>query len=87
MAAKSGSIDKVTPMMGTSMAAPAVTGIVALMLAEALAHGISLSSEEIHEILRKSARPMSGSWHDRYGYGRIDAAKALQLVAELTPVH
>ncbi|WP_342548845.1 S8 family peptidase [Paenibacillus sp. FSL P2-0089] len=87
MAAKSGSIDKVTPMMGTSMAAPAVTGIVALMLAEALAHGISLSSEEIQEILLKSARPMSGSWHDRYGYGRIDAAKAVQLVAELTPVH
>ncbi|NOU81317.1 S8 family serine peptidase [Paenibacillus sp. LMG 31459] len=87
MAAKSGSIDGVTPMMGTSMAAPAVTGIIALMLAEALAHGISLSSEEIHEILRKSARPMSGSWHDRYGFGRIDAAKAVQLVGELTPVH
>lgn len=87
MAAKSGSIDGVTPMMGTSMAAPAVTGIIALMLAEALAHGISLSSEEIHEILRKSARPMSGGWHDRYGFGRIDAAKAVQLVGELTPVH
>ncbi|WNS46699.1 S8 family peptidase [Paenibacillus sp. MMS20-IR301] len=87
MAAKSGSLDGVTPMMGTSMAAPAVTGIIALMLAEALAHGISLSSEEIHEILRKSARPMPGGWHDRYGFGRIDAARAVQFVAELTPVH
>ncbi|MNC08040.1 Serine protease AprX [compost metagenome] len=87
MAAKSGSKNDVTGMMGTSMAAPAVTGIVALMLAEAMAHGISLTIEEIHEILRKSARPMAGGWNDRYGFGRIDANKALQLVAALTPVH
>lgn len=87
MAAKSGSKNGVTGMMGTSMAAPAVTGIVALMLAEALAHGNSLTIEEIHEILRKSARSIAGGWHDRYGYGRIDASQAVQLVAELTPVH
>ncbi|ODB55032.1 hypothetical protein A7311_20570 [Paenibacillus polymyxa] len=87
MAAKSGSINGVTDMMGTSMAAPAVTGIVALMLAEAKAHGNSLTIEDIHEILRKSARPMADGWHDRYGFGRIDANRAVQLVAELTPVH
>lgn len=87
MAAKSGSVTEAVGMMGTSMAAPLVTGIIALVLAEARERGISLTIEEIHEIIRKSARPMASEWHDRYGYGRIDANRAVQLVAELTPVH
>lgn len=46
---------------------------------------------------RRSGRPLchrrqrpptdSGRILDRYGFGRIDANRAVQLVAELTPVH
>ncbi|WP_334077166.1 S8 family serine peptidase [Paenibacillus sanfengchensis] len=85
-AAASGTETGHIQMSGTSMAAPAVTGVIALMLAEAHAHGLKLSSDEIHEILRASARPMANGWHDRYGYGRIDASEAIKKVEALLPV-
>ena len=70
---------------GTSMAAPAVSGIVALMLAEAAGRGLSLSIEDIRAILIDTARrqpPDGTGWHGRYGHGRIDAAAAIEEVRQ-----
>ncbi|MFI7062625.1 S8 family peptidase [Kribbella sp. NPDC050124] len=71
---------------GTSMAAPAVTGVVALILAEAKAHGVALDAATLRRIVMDSARsnpPANGGWDDRYGHGRIDAAEALRAVEKL----
>ncbi|CUB45867.1 S8 family peptidase [Bacillus cereus] len=89
MAAASGTIDKSAQMSGTSMAAPAVTGIVALVLAEAKAHGINLTIDQIRDILAKTARknpPQNQDWNERYGFGRIDAKEAIKLVTKVVPV-
>jgi subtilisin family serine protease len=64
-----------TVMSGTSMAAPAVTGLVALLLAEAQRRGKKLSSAEIRKALFDSARRdpprlKPGQWDSRYGFGR-----------------
>lgn len=75
----------VTRMSGTSMAAPAVTGVVALMLAEALSLNKNLTIDQIREILAKTARsnPPSTVWDDRYGMGRVDANSSVQKVRDL----
>jgi subtilisin family serine protease len=65
---------------GTSMAAPAVTGTVALILAEAHARGVSLPIADIRAIVARSARrnpPPGTDWDNRYGMGRIDAKSAV----------
>lgn len=75
----------VTRMSGTSMAAPAIVGVIALMLAEAHALNKDLTVEHIRTILVETARlsPPDGAWHDRYGMGRVDANAAIQKVRDL----
>ena len=76
----------VTRKNGTSMASPAVTGIVALMLAEATARGLSLTIAQIRELLTDQARrtpPPAGQWHDRFGHGRVSAVGSVQAVIDL----
>lgn len=71
---------------GTSMAAPAVTGIVALMMGQARAQGIALSVQKIREILAATARqtsPTGDGWHDRFGRGRVCASRAVKEVMAL----
>lgn len=61
---------------GTSMAAPAVTGVIALALAQAQEMGIDLSIGHIRNLIQQTAQsdpPTGSDWDDRYGYGRIDA--------------
>lgn len=84
-AAKSRSKTGVTRMSGTSMAAPAVTGSIALMLAEAKERNSDLSIEDIRQAIIKTARhspPQSDGWDDRYGFGRVSAAGLLKTVIE-----
>ena len=75
---------------GTSMAAPAVTGTVALILAEVKARGISLTVDQIREIVTLATHndtiPDKG-WDPRFGYGRICAAKAVAIVSGLATDH
>ncbi|MGQ4706067.1 S8 family serine peptidase [Bacillus thuringiensis] len=82
----SNTTDGVTEMSGTSMAAPAVTGVIALILAEAQSKGINLTIDQIHDILIKTARknpPEGEGWNDRYGWGRIDASKAVEEIISM----
>jgi subtilisin family serine protease len=87
MAADSGTGVGVVRMSGTSMAAPAVTGVVALLLAEAAERGISLTAEQIREVLVDTARrspPAGTAWHDRFGAGRVHAKGAVAAVQAMT---
>jgi len=72
--------NRLISMPGTSMATPIVTGIVALMLQK----NNKLHFDRVREILIQSARrdrfTADSNWSPVYGYGKIDAAKALSLV-------
>ena len=65
---------------GTSMAAPAIAGIVALIFAEAKARNKDLSIHDVRAILEKAAQRNSvgGGWDPRFGHGRISAKAALE---------
>lgn len=86
-AARSRTGSGVVRKSGTSMAAPAVTGVVALMMGQALAQGTSLSVQQIRGILADTARdnpPGGNGWHDRYGSGRVSASQAVEAVMALS---
>ncbi|MEO1376826.1 MAG: S8 family peptidase [Cyanobacteria bacterium J06635_10] len=60
---------------GTSMSAPVVTGIIALMLSEAKTRNINLNINQIRDLLIQSAQnnpPEEPLSRVRYGYGPID---------------
>ncbi|BCX09452.1 MAG: hypothetical protein KatS3mg066_3311 [Fischerella sp.] len=83
-AAASRTATQVVRMSGTSMAAPVVTGAIALIFAEALAHNQSLTIEEIRELLAASTQknfPIH-SQPERYGYGAIDLNAAVLAVQD-----
>ena len=64
---------------GTSISAPIVTGIVALMLAV----NPTLNPEKIRDVLQSTVDVPSG-WNSQYGVGRVNAYKA--VLAVLQPV-
>lgn len=67
-----------TTMSGTSMAAPHVAGIAALLLER----NDRLTSAQVRAILIASARPPGAStdWDEAWGYGRVDAQAAVALL-------
>jgi serine protease len=64
-------------LQGTSMAAPHVAGVAALINAS----GID-NPDEIEEILTKSARQVKEDPMNYFGAGRLDAATAVQMASE-----
>ena len=74
---------------GTSMAAPAVTGAIAIMLSEAQAAGSTMSADAIRQAVIASARrlppPTGAAWDARYGHGRISTADLIKHVAPAPP--
>ena len=84
VAAKSRSVVGTTQMSGTSMAAPCVTGLCALVLAEAKARGRSLAIADLRAAVVDTARrnPPAGTvWDNRFGMGRVSASAAVAHVS------
>jgi hypothetical protein len=75
-AAQSRTRDGVVKKSGTSMAAPAVTGLIALMLAQARRQGKDLSADDIRARLKAGVKPGTGpaGWDPQLGDGRASAA-------------
>lgn len=71
-------------MSGTSMACPFVSGVVALMLQK----NPSLTDEQCLQILEKTAKDLGPKGFDyEYGYGLVQADKALGLAGEYVTPH
>ncbi len=85
MAASSQTRTGVVGMSGTSMAAPHVTGLVALLMQAA---GRPLKVAEIRRAVIDTARsnpPAGEGWNPRYGHGRCDAAACVLAHAPQLP--
>ncbi len=64
---------------GTSMAAPHISGVIALVQQAAQAtHGRWLTPLEVRNLLQNTARPMPGYQHYSVGAGYVDAYAAVQ---------
>jgi len=73
-------VDGFFPLVGTSMAAPHVTGVAALLVSLGMT-----DPKEIRSQIRKSAKPYAPV--DHYGAGVLDAAKATESVRRSTKVN
>lgn len=85
LAAQSRSINRAVPMSGTSMAAPHVTGLIALVMQAART---PLTIGQIRQTVVNLARrnpPLSNNWDSRYGNGRIDVAACVRNQAPQIP--
>lgn len=72
-----------TTKSGTSMAAPHVTGIVALMRS---VHA-TIPGDEIRELLQSSAEDVDAPGFDQFtGWGRVNAAAAVQAAIDALPI-
>lgn len=74
-------LDMLAYMQGTSMAAPHVSGVVALMLAR----NPGLTPDKVEQLLRGSARVMPGNCRGGCGGGLVDAAAAVAAAAVVSP--
>jgi subtilisin family serine protease len=75
-------------MSGTSMASPAVAGLIALVFDEAKKRSRTLTIDQLRTILTSTARrtpPAGTAWHAQYGHGRVDAQAAIAAVMPSGP--
>ncbi len=71
-------------MSGTSMASPAVAGMLALVYAEAKQRGFDISIDLTRYILAQTGRQIDDNhWHPQLGWGRVDAHAAVQKLIAL----
>ncbi len=82
--ANSGSQD-VVPMTGTSMAAPHVTGALALVLSRRHKHPTpgapQYNARQLRAALLRTVKNFSNLHHEGFGFGMLDAAKLFQSMA------
>ncbi|WLE01026.1 S8 family serine peptidase (plasmid) [Agrobacterium leguminum] len=75
LAARSRTGNGVVRKSGTSMAAPAITGLIALTFAEAARKGEEISIDELRKRLVATAKLQGNTagWDPRYGHGRANS--------------
>ena len=72
---------------GTSMASPHVAAVAALVIGKAKGLGLSLTPQQVREILTSSAKDKGSPGYDStYGWGLVDAAAALAKVGSSEPM-
>jgi endonuclease G len=76
-AAEGGTDDAVFPDSGTSMAAPHVTGAIALLLSRTSKSGKIPAGNQIATALRQKTQNYNGRWDRGQGFGVIDVAALL----------
>jgi subtilisin family serine protease len=73
------------PFSGTSGAAPVVSGVAGLILSQSKDRGLSLTNDDIRSVIRVTADKVDGmggqSFTKEYGYGRVNAYNALNLLS------
>ena len=67
-------------MSGTSMSAPIVSGLAALLKGVAMNEGYELSANELRDIIVKSAVPFAGGTRYTASGGRVDSLAAVRLL-------
>ena len=84
MGAEAGSLDGTIAMSGTSMAAPHVSGAIALVLSARQERPRSTwpTATQLRAGLISSSRDLTGDWSKRRGYGRLDVKAFFDLMKE-----
>ena len=70
--------DRLLTIAGTSMAAPAVTGAVALLLQQKPDRTVDVVRQVLRSSVRRDAHTGPGAWDPTYGLGKLDIVRALQ---------
>ena len=80
--------DGYVEMSGTSMACPAVAGLVAVILQISEEEGLDLDPQDVKDLLRENSEPrgeasepdISDTWNDKYGFGIIDGNRIISAL-------